>query len=141
MAEEAQAASKSTIWLRIVGESLVPAEVTRALGAEPTRSWAKGDTVVSKRTRRSRVARIGTWLLTCESREPEDFNGLIRELLQRLTERQDAWDSLAALLDLTLSCSLDAVEENLAFDLSPETLLALARRHIGIRVYCGVVEA
>jgi Domain of unknown function (DUF4279) len=130
--------SKSFAWLRIVGESVIPDEVTRLLGCEPTRAWSKGDFVRSKRPGPGHVARVGTWFLRVDEREPENFNEQIAEILSRLNSHPDAWAYLASNFSITLSCLLDASEENQAFTISPVTLSALGNRGIELRVYCSI---
>jgi hypothetical protein len=129
---------KSFAWLRIVGEDLVPDEVTRLLGCEPTRAWSKGEVFRSKRTGRERVERVDTWFLRVEERDPENFNEQIAEILSRLNSRPEAWAYLASHFSITLSGLLDASEENQAFSLSPVTLAALGSRGIKLQFYCSV---
>ena len=51
--------------LRLYGDALDPAEVSRLLGLEPTDSAAKGETVVVGA--KSRTAPTGRWILTSEN--------------------------------------------------------------------------
>jgi len=46
--------SKAT--LRIIGDALIPDEITRLLACAPTRAWSKGNVIRGKRTGRERIS-------------------------------------------------------------------------------------
>ena len=50
---------QSVAFLRISGDDLDPAEITRALGCEPTESQRKGDVLVGRNTGVERLAKFG----------------------------------------------------------------------------------
>jgi hypothetical protein len=54
--------------LRIMDEDLVPSDVSALLGCEPTKGWAKGDTLTSHGV--TRTARFGMWSLQADESEP-----------------------------------------------------------------------
>jgi hypothetical protein len=125
MAEE----MTSVATLRIIGDSLVPDEVTRLLGCEPSRAEAKGD-VISKKTGRKWIARSGGWRLDAEDRTPDDLEGQILGLLARLNSDLEVWASLADRFRLDVFCGLFMAKRSEALSLSPSTLHALGSRHI-----------
>ena len=76
--------------LRLAGEDLVPAEITEALGAEPSHAYARGDDLPVTKTQ-SRIARTGQWRLSAIETCPADVDTQVTELLARLTNDLDVW--------------------------------------------------
>lgn len=64
--------SESLMTLRIYGEALDPDEITRLLGAAPSRSRRRGDVQARWKDGREVIAKEGMWLLNVEKRMPED---------------------------------------------------------------------
>ena len=123
--------------LRIIGDELIPAEITEALGASPTHEQTKGEKMSGKNTGKVRSARTGMWRLRVSDREPEDLDGQIREILGQLTEDLDVWKSISSRYKLDLFCGLFMECSNEGMELSPESLLALGSRgiKIGLDIY------
>ena len=128
---------ESTATLRIFGDALIPAEITKTLGASPTHAQTKGDKIVGKKTGIVRTARSGMWRLEAPDREPEDLDGQIREILGQLTEDLAAWKSIASRYKMDLFCGLFMECSNEGMELSPESLLSLGSRGImiGLDIY------
>ena len=116
--------------LRITGDDLVPADVTMALGCEPTRSWAKGDTVTSPQRPRPRTARSGMWTLEADDTSPGDVDAQVIAILDRLTADERVWGGLRDRYSVNLFCGwfMDRVNEGVS--ISPEVLSALGMRGI-----------
>lgn len=123
--------------LRIFGDSLVPEDVSRLLGSEPTASGRKGEKIVSQTTGAMRVARTGLWRLQVERTEPEDLPGQIDELLGALTDDMAAWATVRETCRIDLFVGLFMNSGNHGLSLSPALLLALGERGIelGLDVY------
>jgi hypothetical protein len=121
---------KSAVTLRIVGDDLVPDEITRLLRCEPTSAEFKGQVVRGKNTRRERTARSGSWRLEVADRTPDDLNGQIMEIVGRLNQDPDVWASLANRFRIDVFCGLFMAKSGEGFTLSPEALLALGSRRI-----------
>ena len=94
--------SKAT--LRIVGEALLPDEVTRVLGCTPTHARRKGDIMRGKRTGRERISPIGIWYLDAEARDPADLERQIAEILDRVTPDLGVWAELSRTFHVDLFC-------------------------------------
>jgi hypothetical protein len=120
--------SRLSVSLRVAGDALDPAEVTRVLGVEPDFSARKGEerrqragTVVQRTgiwTRRLRPAPSADW----------DLDGVITALLAEFPADPAVWRELGSRYKLDVFCGLFMGSENQGADLSPATLLALGQR-------------
>lgn len=121
---------RSVATLRVMGDSLIPGEITDLLGAQPSEAQTKGDQLVGRKTGRVRVAKFGMWRLHATDREPEDLDGQVQEILGQLTTDLRIWADLAERFDLDLFCGLFMDVGNEGVLLSPQTLRALGERGI-----------
>jgi hypothetical protein len=119
---------RSVASLRISGDDLDPSEITKALDCEPTRGQRKGDVLIGKSTGISRTVKFGMWLLEANDREPEDLDGQITGLLDRLNPSLDIWRSIAARYRIDLFCGLFMRESNEGAAISAASLAALGQR-------------
>lgn len=128
---------RSRASLRIIGDSLVPAEITQLLGGEPTEAHKMSEEIRGKATSHVRVAKTGMWRLVAEPREPEDLNGQIEELLGKLSNDLNAWAKIRETCRIDLFCGLFMGSGNDGVSLQPDQLLALGARGIelGLDVY------
>lgn len=125
---------RSAVTLRIMGDDLLPQEITKLLGAAPTRSHAKGEAFGQSNIRKS-----GGWLLRAQDRTPENLDGQIDEILNQLTDDLDVWAQLGRRFRIDLFCSLFMQESNEGLSLSSKALRALGERGIvlGLDIYDG----
>src|ERR1017187_7425439 len=131
---------KSVVALRIIGDELIPDEVTALLGTPPTRAHIKGEMgkhIVGPKVGDVRVARSGMWTLEASDREPEDMNGQIQEILSRMTGDLAVWQSIAKRYRVDLFCGLWLSGDYGGLELSPQSLAALGERGIelGLCIY------
>ena len=128
---------RSAATLRIIGDALVPDEITHALGASPTHAQTKGDKIVGKKTGNVRVARSGMWRLQAADSKPEDLDGQIRFIFDQLTDDLALWKSFGRRFKMDLFCGLFMECSNEGIELSSESLLILGSRgiKIGFDVY------
>jgi hypothetical protein len=75
--------ARAVATLRVKGEHLVPGDVSVLLECEPTKGWAKGDTLTSHGG--MRTARSGVWSLEAGDTEPADLDTQVTEMPSRLT--------------------------------------------------------
>ena len=124
-----------------MGDDLIPEEITKLLGAQPTDSHVKGQELSSASG--TRVAEFGMWRLSVPDREPEDINAQVECLLAGLTYDLQVWSLLASKFELDLFCGLFMNETNEGASLSPATLLALGQRGIemSLDIYAPVSDA
>src|ERR1017187_7418704 len=85
---------KSSVSLRIAGDDLIPNEITRLLGVSPTHAQIKGEKIVGRKTGTARSAKFGMWRPGVASREPEDMDGQIQEILSQTTDDLTIWRSI-----------------------------------------------
>ena len=126
--------TKSVVTLRVSGDTLVPAEITKLLGASPSAAETKGEEIIGARTGTRRVAKTGMWRLTVADREPEDMDAQIQELLGQLTPELPVWQDIAAKHKIDLFCGIFMGDTNDGVILAPQSLLALGKRHIELQL-------
>jgi hypothetical protein len=128
---------KSTVTLRIIGEDLIPAEITTMLGASPTHAVRKGDTIVGRKTGHVRIAKTGIWNVSAPDREPENIDGQIEWILDQLTQDLTVWQRLTKMYRIDLFCGLFMHDDNEGMTISPRSLVALGERGIelGLDIY------
>lgn len=124
---------RSAAALRINGDGLVPDEISRIIGSEPSHSHRKGDRFVgpdgSTYQRKS-----GQWSLEATDRSPEDVNDQIAEILGRLTDDLTVWANLAANYRVDLFCGWFMAGRDEGLDILPENLSALGARGIKLSI-------
>lgn len=116
--------------LRIWGETLVPDEITRLLGAQPTESRLKGDVKYRSREGRETIAKEGAWFLRADDRAPADVDGQVAEILGKLTEDLATWISVSQRFGVDLYCGWFMKDTNEDIEIAPQTLAALSARGI-----------
>ncbi len=120
---------RSVVCLRIMGDALVPDEITKLLGSHPTYSQINGETLVGK-TGISRKATFGMWQMSIEDSEPENLDGQIEGILAKLTDDLDVWLRIGERYELDLFCGLFMGVNNEGLSISPRTLVAIGQRGI-----------
>ncbi len=103
--------------LRITAEDLVPSEVSALLGCEPTKAWAKGDSLTSPRP--TRTASFGMWRLHADETEPADLDAQVTSILGRLTSNESAWAELRVRYDVNLFCGWFMEDGNEGVSIKP----------------------
>ena len=121
---------RSRACLRVMGDSLVPEEISLLLGSEATQGQRQGEEIIGASSGRVRTARIGMWRLIAEPRVPEDLGGQIEELLGRLTNDLAAWAAIRKTCRIDLFCGLFMGSGNAGILLLPRHLLLLGERGI-----------
>lgn len=128
--------ARSVATLRIVGDTLVPAEVSALLGCEPTRSHALGD-VLSSRRIPARTADFGLWSLEAAEAAPADLDAQIAWILGRLPDDLRPWQRLGEQFHVSLFCGWFMHRWNEGVTITPASLRALGDRgiHLDIDLY------
>lgn len=119
---------RSVATLRIIGDDLDPAEISRWLGVSPTFSQKKGELIVGRRTKR--VATIGIWSLRATELEPADVDAQIKEILDRLPADLSVWQYITGEYRIDLFCGWFLGNYNEGISISPESMIALGSRGI-----------
>lgn len=135
--------SRSVATLRIMGDNLIPADISSLLGCDPTYEQTKGQILIGKKTGHKRVARFGMWRLEATDHEPENIDAQITELLNQLSQDISVWNSISAEFEIDLFCGLFMEESNEGMEISPISLKSLGERGIvlSLDIYDGNDEA
>jgi hypothetical protein len=121
---------RSVATLRIMGDELLPEEISRLLGAVPTSAYAKGHQFRSEASERVVTRKSGIWRLMAKENQPEDLDGQVAELLGQVTSNLSVWGNLTARFRVDLFCGWFMGSANEGVQISSETLLALGQRGI-----------
>jgi len=132
----------SAATLRVIGDDLVPQEITSLLGADPTLAHAKGESLIGSKTGKVRIAKFGMWQMCVSDREPADLDGQIEEIFGKLSADNTVWQMIAEKYRVDLFCGLFLGESNEGIVIHPRSLNALAERRIELQldIYAGDVE-
>jgi len=133
---------RSVATLRVIGDDLLPDEISRLFGCPPTKSQVKGEAVRGQKTDREYTKKIGIWRLEATDREPENLDEQVAELLSKLTQDLAVWSKLKERFKIDLFCGLFMDITNEGASLSSDTLLALGVRGIelSLDIYCPIEE-
>jgi hypothetical protein len=126
--------AKSYGFLRISGEALVPKEISKRLGCEPTRSFQKGDDLADSKKHPTRIATSGVWEVDMgeadwDEGDCNDLEGQIKSLFARMSSIASVWRTLQSEFDIELfiDIEVDLAEE---FILSREMIEEFASRGV-----------
>ncbi len=122
--------SKSKVTLRIMGEELIPDEISKLLGSDATHYYKKGDVFKSKSTGNERIEKIGMWRIQATEQVPENIDAQILEIIKKLTNDLNVWKSLSSKYEIDLFCGLFMKESNEGLEISPSSLKILGERGI-----------
>ena len=123
----------SIVTLRIYGDDLVPQDITRMLGAQPSHACTKGEMgkkMAGLKVGDLRVAKTGMWRLCASNREPEDIDGQIREIFSQISADVAVWQNLTKNYQVNLFCGLFMTKTNDGLSISPQSMAVLAERGI-----------
>lgn len=124
--------SKTKASLRVIGDDLIPDEISKFLCCEPSTKMIKGEPFSWNRQGNPRIARSGMWRIEAVERIPGDLDSQIAELLKRVTDELDVWNALKQKYTLDLFCGLFMESSMEGISLSSKSLLALGERGIEI---------
>lgn len=118
---------KSAASIGFSGDDLDPAEITAALGAEPTVGVRKGGPWVT-RSGAVKTSPVGSWRVNAEDCEPGDLDGQINALLDGLSDDFVSWRSFSQRYRGRAFCGLFLDSWNEGLTLRSETVLRLGER-------------
>jgi len=130
-----EAVGRLKVSVRVIGDALDPAEVTRILGVEPSFAARKGER--ARPGRLEVVQRTGAWVLRAEQAAGWPLDEAIHALLAQLPSDAALWRSLGERFRLDVFCGMFMGTDNQGLELRPETLQLLAARglRLGLDVY------
>lgn len=124
--------------LRFCGDDIDPEEISRILGAQPTKGVKKGGIWFTPNGKEI-VARTGQWNLSTPEESPGDLDKQVTALFSGLSGDLDAWRVLAARFrgDIFVGLFLSGYNEGLG--LSPATTSAIGLRGLELEldIYSG----
>lgn len=126
---------RARVSLRFFGDALVPEELTRLLGCQPTQAWRKDDVIPDKRYHR--VAKTGSWILEGSLPEAAEIEEQVAALLAKVTGDLAVWQRLSAEFEPDIFCGVFLDDCNRSFGLSPRLMRMLSERgiEIGFDIY------
>jgi hypothetical protein len=117
--------AKTSVSLRVFGNPLDPAEITRLLGKPPTKAYATGEALPS-----GFVPPHGSWRL--HSFDGNDLDRQVAALLEQLTDDLSVWHDLVARFSVDLFCGLFMDDANEGLSLRAETLAVIGARRLTV---------
>jgi len=124
--------SKTKACLRIIGDDLIPNEISSLVGCEPSREMIKGESFSWNKKGKPRLAKAGMWRLEVNDMEPGDLDAQVSELLDQLTDNLEIWRDLSERYKIDLFCGLFMKSDMEGIGLSAQTMFALGKRGIEI---------
>lgn len=118
---------KSAASIGFYGDDLDPAEITAALGAEPSVGTQNGRLWRTK-SGAEKIALRGSWRIEAERCEPGNLDGQINDLLDCLSNDLPAWQSYSHRYRGRVFCGLFLASGNEGLTLRSETLARLSER-------------
>ena len=116
------------VCLRFFGDSLIPEELTRLLGCQPTVALRKGEVIPNRRYHQ--VASIGSWRLNGAQPEAMELEEQVKVLLGLVTDDLEVWRELTTTYGVDIFCGLFLEESNRRFRLSADLVKMLSDRGI-----------
>lgn len=128
----------TSVALRFFGDELDPVDISNKLGAEPTVSHRKGDSMpnIADETRAT-----GSWLLTGDSMAKTSLDDKINALFDQLSDDLEVWRELTGRYQCDLFCGVWCKAWNRGVSLSPEVVARISERGLSIGFDVYFVEA
>ena len=124
------AITSSAAALRVIGDSLVPEEVTQLLGTQPSKTRTKGEQWTESKGGRVHTAKSGSWCLDASGCEPANLDRQVEEILGKLTGDLNVWSGIGQRFRMDLFVGLFMEEGDKGLSLAPQTLAALGLRGV-----------
>jgi hypothetical protein len=131
--------ARATATLRIMGDALIPNEITGLLGVSPTESQCKGEELRGRKSGISRIAKFGMWRLQAPETSPADLDSQVQAILTQVSSDISVWTQLASRYDIDLFCGWFMEKENEGLGIAANTLRELGARGISLSldIYAG----
>jgi hypothetical protein len=118
--------------LRFYGDDLIPDEVTKLLGEQPTKSELKGHVRIGVKTGRKITVKTGGWWLDAPVQNDGNLDKQVADLLQNLTPDLEIWGDLTKKFQADVFCGLFMQTGSDGLSMNPLTLHMLGER--GLRL-------
>jgi len=120
-----------SVGLNFYSEKLNREEITRLIGAEPTKAWNPGEHYPIGNTKKTRITDWGKWYLTSE-RDNTDLNIKLNVLLNKFTNDLEKWKKLTSKYESWIDVAGYMENWNRGFTLKPEIMKMLSDRNLEI---------
>ena len=132
---------KTAASFRMFGDDLDSEEISRLLGATPTRSARKGD-IRRFSSGRECVERSGFWLLVAEDAVPGDLTRQITQILNSLTGDVAIWADVSQRYSCDIFCGLfmDGGDESEEISLEVISMMATRGLRLALSLYSPVID-
>ncbi len=120
--------------LRVWGDDLVPDEVSKLLGQQPTNSECKGDVLIGKVTGQKRIAKTGGWRLRAPESSDGNLDAQIIEILDKLTDNLAVWHDLTVRFGADFFCGIFLKTGNDGLSLQASTTQMLGERGLKLEL-------
>lgn len=128
--------------LRIIGDDVIPNEISALLGCEPHFHTTKGQLYSPTKKGKLRVANFSSWRFKAEDRCPGDFDSQIEEILSQMTDDAEKWTRIPKSSRVEMFCGLFMETPMEGIGLSADSIAALATRGISMDfdMYCSLSD-
>ena len=128
---------RSTMSLRIFGDSVDPLEITNLLGHEPTKGRKKGEKWIGEKSGREYEAKKGSWSISAPQSNGADIDFQVDWILCRLTKDLSIWKKITEEYDVDIFSGLFLEAMNRGISISPNTMKEISSRGIelGFDIY------
>jgi hypothetical protein len=124
--------SKSVACIRVIGDDVIPNEISLQLECEPTKGMIKDEPFSWNKSGEPRIARSGMWRLEAQDMIPADLDLQVQELLGSLTSNLEIWASISSKYKVDMFCGLFMESQMEGIGLNAKSLLELGQRGIEI---------
>jgi uncharacterized protein DUF4279 len=122
------------VCLRLLGDELVPQEITAILRCDPTSAGCKGEPRIGPNGDVRGHRRIGVWIREHKPNADDTVDEAIAEILAELPSDPQLWQSLQQRFKIDLICDITVRGVNQGFELSPDVLKRVAALDIPLGV-------
>ncbi|GKX32472.1 MAG: hypothetical protein MnENMB40S_00900 [Rhizobiaceae bacterium MnEN-MB40S] len=124
---------KTAASLKVVGDEVIPDQITRLLGKRPDIARLAGETFQTP-SGADVISRKGHWSISVDRRTSGDLDLQIAELLSGTTQDLEVWTGLANECEVRVFCGLFLEEWNEGIRLSATSMKQLGERGIGLEL-------
>jgi len=125
--------------LNVTDNELVPEEITRLLGQQPTESQTKDIPLLREDGSVRRIPRFGRWSRTLKVKQTDEWDvaEVVRMLFAGLPDSQDVWNQVAKQgeICISLGLSVSTGSQDFAFDSKLIKMLADRSAAVWFDVY------
>ena len=120
-----------TVGVNFYSKNLDRQEITKLVGAKPTKSWNPNEKHPIGNSNKTRITDWGKWYLTSK-RDNTDLNKKLEDLLNSLTADLENWGKLTSKYEAWIDVAGYMENWNRGFSLKPEIMKMLSDRNLEV---------